>query len=273
VAQLRPFEFRRLTLDWARTYIMGVVNATPDSFSDSHSSDGVAHARELVRAGADILDVGGESTRPGAPPVSADEEWRRIEPVLQAVQGGAIVSVDTYKAEVAERAIAAGAEIVNDVSGGTLDPELLGVCARRHAAVVLGHIRGTPETMSARAEYQDVVAEVCDELAERVRRAREAGIARIFVDPGLGFAKTGAHNLVLLKRLDVLRGLGCPIVVGASRKSFLGKLTGRDTRERELATAAADTAAILHGADVVRVHDVAAQKDAVVVADAIRRAS
>jgi dihydropteroate synthase len=169
----------------------------------------------------------------------------------------------------------AGAEIVNDVSGGMLDPEILRVVARHDACVVLGHLRGTPADMNTHARYDDVVRDVIAELSERIATATAAGVprARVLVDPGLGFAKTGEHNLTLLARLDALGALGCPVVVGASRKSFLGRLTGRELGARELATAAADTAAVLHGANVVRVHDVAAQRDAVVVADAIRRAA
>jgi dihydropteroate synthase len=270
-------QFRRLTLDWRRTYLMGVVNVTPDSFSDggSYTAEDAAVARgaALVADGADFVDVGGESTRPGAPPVATAEERRRVLPVIERLAGLTTLSIDTYKAEVADAALAAGAEIVNDVSGGAFDPELLGVVARHGAAVVLGHLRGAPADMQSRASYGDVVIEVLNELSERVARARAAGVARVLVDPGLGFAKTAEHNLTLLARLGELARLGCPIVVGASRKSFLGQLTGRAVDARELATAAADAAAVLHGAHVVRVHDVAAQRDAVRVADAIRRAA
>jgi dihydropteroate synthase len=261
-----------MALDWRRTYVMGVVNATPDSFSDGgRATDPLG----LVAAGVDIVDVGGESTRPGAAPLGADEERARVLPIVRAARGQVTLSIDTYKAEVADAALAEGAEIVNDISGGTLDRELLRVAARRGAAVVLGHLRGTPSDMQSRATYDEVVREVREELAERVASAVEAGVprARIFVDPGLGFAKTAEHNLALLARLGELRALGCPIVVGASRKSFLGKLTGRAVDDRELATAAADALAIAHGANVVRVHDVAAQLPAVKIADAIRSAS
>jgi len=273
VGKLQPVEFRRLTLDWTRTYLMGVVNVTPDSFSGGCSpEEALQHGEGLRAAGADLVDVGGESTRPGARPVSTDEEWRRVAPVVRALAQSSTVSIDTYKAEVAARALDAGAEIVNDVSGGRLDPEILRVCARAGAALVVGHLRGTPTEMTAHASYEDVVREVRDELAERLMRAHAAGVERLFVDPGLGFAKSGEHNLRLLAHLDALTLLGCPIVVGASRKSFLGQLTGREVGARELATAAAHTAAILHGANLVRVHDVAAQRDAILVADAVKRA-
>ena len=270
--------FRRATFDWSRTVVMGVLNVTPDSFSDGgafgDTAAAIAHAGALVAEGADIIDVGGESTRPGAEPVPVQKEATRVVPVVRALAGAVTVSVDTYKAEVAAAALDAGAELVNDVSGGTLDPELLRVVARHGAHVILGHLRATPATMQAQARYTDVVAEVMRELHQRVEAAVVAGvsIARILIDPGLGFAKSGAHNLELLARLGELQALSCPIVVGASRKSFLGALTGRGVGDREVATAAANTAAILGGANVVRVHDVAAQKDAIVVADAIARA-
>ena len=262
---LQPLQLKRITLDWSRTYVMGVVNATPDSFSGS-SPDPLA----LIAAGADIVDVGGESTRPGAAWVDAAEERRRILPVLERARGRVTLSVDTYKAEVAAAALSAGAEMVNDISGGTLDPGILGVVARAGAAYVVGHTRGTPAEMQSHAQYQDVVAEVRDELAERVARARAAGVERILIDPGIGFAKTAEQNVALLAGLEALKRLELPIVVGASRKSFLGKLTGRPVDDRELATAAADTAAILRGANVIRVHDVAVQLAAIQVADALR---
>jgi dihydropteroate synthase len=265
---------------------MGVVNVTPDSFSDGgrhlDAAAAIARGRAHAAAGAAVVDVGAESTRPGARPVSVEEERARLLPVVTELHAAlardgaqVAISVDTYKAEVADAALAAGAEIVNDVSGGVLDPEILRVAARRGAAVVLGHLRGTPETMRGLASYNDVVAEVREELRERVARAVEAGVprARILVDPGLGFAKTGAHNLALLARLDEIVGDGQPVVVGASRKAFLGELTGgKPPGEREMATAAAHTAAILAGATMVRVHDVGVQRDAVVVATAIRAA-
>jgi dihydropteroate synthase len=274
---LATLTFRRATFDWSRTIVMGVVNVTPDSFSDGGAfgdiAAAIAHGGALVTDGADVVDVGGESTRPGAAPVPPKLEAARVLPVVRALAGAVTVSIDTYKAEVAAAALDAGAELVNDVSGGTLDPELVRVVARHQAHVILGHLRGTPADMNAHARYGDVAREVMRELHDRIDAAVAAGVplARILIDPGLGFAKTGAHNLELLARLDELRALGCAIVVGASRKSFLGALTGRAKGERELATAAANTAAILGGAQIVRVHDVAAQRDAVAVADAIRQ--
>ena len=275
--ELQPIRFRLTTLDFRRTYVMGVLNVTPDSFSDGGCHPtldaAVAHGLRLVEEGADIIDVGGESTRPGARPVSADEERARVVAVVARLAERTTVSIDTCKAEVAEAALAAGAEMVNDVSGGLHDPGILGVVARARAALVLGHLRGTPRDMAEHAEYTDVVAEVRAELAARLAAARAAGVdaGRIFLDPGLGFAKRADHSLLLLQRLDSLAGLGRPLVIGASRKSFLGQLTGLPTDERETATAAAHTVAILGGAQMVRVHAVRAQRAAVRVADALRQ--
>jgi dihydropteroate synthase len=279
MVEVRPLEFRRATFDFSRTYLMGVVNVTPDSFSDGgnwvEGNAALAHGLKLVADGADLVDVGGESTRPGAAPLSGREETARVVPVVRALAAAATVSVDTYKASVAAAALDAGAEVVNDISGGTLDPDLLRVVARHGAYVILGHLRGTPADMTSHARYDDVVREVVAELAQRIDAAVAAGVllGRVLVDPGIGFAKTAEHNVALLANLDRFAVLGCPIVIGASRKSFLGRLTGREVHERELATAAADTAAVLGGAHMVRVHDVASQRDAIVVADAIRRAA
>jgi dihydropteroate synthase len=277
MVDLTPLEFRRATFDWRRTLLMGVVNVTPDSFSDggafAEAPAAIARARALVADGADIVDIGGESTRPGAEPVPARDEAARVVPVVRALRElAAVVSVDTYKAEVAAAALDAGAEIVNDVSGGTLDPEILRVAARHGACVVLGHLRGSPADMNAQARYGDVVHDVAAELEARIDEAVAAGVSlsRLWIDPGLGFAKRADHSLELLARLGELGALGRPIVVGASRKSFVGKLTGREVGDREIGTAAANTAAVLAGANVVRVHDVAAQRDAVRIADAIR---
>jgi dihydropteroate synthase len=283
VAELQPIGFRRLTLDWRRTYVMGVLNTTPDSFSDGGLSMGAAavvRAQTLAENGADIVDVGGESTRPGAVPVAAAEERARIGPLLQALasptppfsERPCVVSIDTYKAEVADFALQSGAELVNDISGGALDPDLFPTVARHGAAVVIGHLRGSPADMAERADYDDVVLRVLEELAARIECAIEAGVARdrILVDPGIGFAKSAVHNVELLKRLREVAALGCPIVLGASRKSFLGTITGQKLDAREVATAAADAIAIINGAHVIRVHDVTLQRDAVRLADAVR---
>ena len=271
----RTFELGR------RTLVMGVVNVTPDSFSDGgrflDPERAVAHGEQLARAGADLLDVGGESTRPGALSVSATEELERILPVLRGLKERTDVplSVDTTKAAVAREALVAGAALVNDISAFGFDAELPAVVARAGAACCLMHIQGTPRTMQVRPAYQDVVEEVCAFLREAAARAERAGVRRdrLLVDPGIGFGKTPGHNLFLLRRLADLRVLGLPILVGTSRKSFLGALTGRPVSERLAATLGSVAAiAVLSGADVVRVHDVAEVQDALRVAEAIRQA-
>jgi len=231
----------------------------------------------MREAGADILDVGGESTRPQADPVSEVEELRRVVPVIErlAADVGLPVSVDTRRAAVARRALAAGAEIVNDVSGLGHDPELAGVVAEAGAGVVLMHMRGQPDTMDALAVYDDVVAEVAAELAVRRDAALAAGIApgQIVLDPGLGFAKRTEHNLAILARLDAFKALGHPVLVGPSRKRFVGAVTGRGVEDRDAATAAACVVARMGGAALFRVHDVARAREALNMADAVCAAS
>jgi len=258
--------------------VMAIVNVTPDSFADGGArldpDVAVADAVRFVAEGADILDIGGESTRPGAPALDADEEWRRIAPVLEGLRNRVDVpiSVDTYKASIAERALAIGAVIVNDVSGLTRDSALAGVVARAGAAVVLMHNRGTSADMYAEARYGRVVDDVRTELASRVRAATDAGIAaeRIILDPGLGFAKRAGHSWEVLAGLPALSTLGRPLLSGPSRKSFLNAAIGeRPAAGRAWATAAAVTASVLLGAHIVRVHDVAEMVDVVRAADAI----
>lgn len=262
-----------------RTLIMGVLNVTPDSFSPGgrapDTDAAVAHALALVEEGADILDVGGESSRPGAEPVDPATELGRVGPVLEALRGriSIPVSIDTYKADVAEAALDLGALIVNDISALRYDPPLTGVLARRRPAVILMHTRGRSRDMYREASYRDVVREVIGELDERVRIAREAGIARerIIVDPGFGFAKRAEHSATLLARLADLHALGRPLLVGTSRKGFVQRAIGeRPPDRREWATAATVTAAVLAGAHIVRVHSVAAMRDVVRVADMLR---
>jgi len=255
---------------------MGVVNVTPDSFSDGglylDPERAIAHGLELVADGADILDVGGESTRPGAEEVALEEELRRVEPVVAGLAGGgAAISVDTSKAAVAAAALAAGAEIVNDVTALRGDAEMASLCADRQATVVLMHMLGSPRTMQEDPRYDDVVDEVKAFLAERVEAALAAGIAeqRIWLDPGIGFGKTAAHNLELLRRLRELQELGRPLVVGTSRKSFIGKVDGSAAGERLGGTVASSLLAMTAGAEVLRVHDVAEVGQAVAVATAI----
>jgi dihydropteroate synthase len=255
--------------------IMGVVNVTPDSFSDGgrflDPERAVEHGRDLVTEGAAILDIGGESTRPGAAAVGVDEELRRVLPVIEALAGeGALLSIDTSKAAVAAAAIDAGATIVNDVTA-LADPEMAPLCADRGCRLILMHMRGTPRTMQDDPSYGDVVDEVREFLGERLTAAVGEGVAeeRIWVDPGIGFGKTLAHNLELIRRLGELRELGRPVVLGTSRKSFLGKITGREVDQRLGGSIACDVLGLLAGAEVLRVHDVAATRDAVLVATAV----
>jgi dihydropteroate synthase len=255
---------------------MGVVNVTPDSFSDGglylEPEAAIAHGEELVREGADILDVGGESTRPGAEPVAAETETRRTEPVVSDLAAlGHTVSIDTSKLAVAEAALAAGATIVNDITALRADPEIAPLCADRDATLVLMHMQGTPRTMQADPRYDDVVDDVRAFLAERIEVALAAGVAeqRIWVDPGIGFGKKLEHNLELLRRLGELRRLGRPILVGTSRKSFIGKIDGSEADERAGGTIASSVLALAAGAEVLRVHDVAAVAQATKVATSI----
>jgi len=271
----------RRTLPLTRAVVLGILNVTPDSFSDGGrhfaAADAVRAGFAMREAGADILDVGGESTRPQADPVSEEEELRRVVPVIErlAADVGLPVSVDTRRAAVARRALAAGAEIVNDVSGLGHDPELAGVVAEAGAGVVLMHMRGQPDTMDALAVYDDVVAEVAAELAVRRDAALAAGIApgQIVLDPGLGFAKRTEHNLAILARLDAFKALGHPVLVGPSRKRFVGAVTGRGVEDRDAATAAACVVARMGGAALFRVHDVARAREALNMADAVCAAS
>ncbi len=263
-----------------RTLVMGILNLTPDSFADGGRYADVEHAVEggvqMVQDGADLLDVGGESTRPGAAPVSADEEHDRVIPVLRELSRRVDVpiSVDTYRAAVARSALAEGATIVNDISGLRYDPAITSVVADAGAGLVIMHNRGRSKEMYREATYRDVPREVADELGERLGVAVEAGVAResILLDPGLGFAKQAVHSVMALARLDVLATLGHPLVVGPSRKSFLTAALGDvPPSERGWGTAAAVTAAVMRGAHVVRVHDVAEMVDVVRVADLLRK--
>jgi len=255
--------------------LMGVVNVTPDSFSDGgrylDPAAAVEHGLELVKQGADLLDVGGESTRPGAEEVSAGEELARVLPVVEGLVGKATVSIDTSKAEVARAALDAGAAIVNDVAALRHDPEIAALCAERGAGLVLMHMQGEPRTMQQNPQYDDVVEDVKAFLAERMEVAVTAGVAeeRIWLDPGIGFGKSLDHNLELLRRLGELRALGRPLVIGTSRKSFIGKIDGSPVEQRIGGTIASSILAAAEGADVLRVHDVAEAAQALKVAGAI----
>jgi dihydropteroate synthase len=264
----------RLSLD--RPLIMGIVNVTPDSFSDGglHSSQAsaVERARELIAQGADLIDIGGESTRPGAAPVSIDEERRRVLGVIEALAAcGVPISADTRKPQLMREAIAAGASFINDISALEA-PGALEIIAESAAAVCLMHKRGEPQNMQHDPQYEDVVREVREYLSDRVRAARAAGIAaeRLVIDPGFGFGKNFEHNLALLRGLPALASLGVPVLAGVSRKAMLGRITGRDASERVHASVAAALFAAERGARILRVHDVLATRDALAVWFALR---
>ena len=275
----RELKTRHGSIDLARrTAVMGVLNVTPDSFYDGgrHFDTGQATADGLAmaQAGADIIDVGGESSRPGAQPVSEADELARVIPVIQNLrrQCDLPISIDSYKASVARAALAAGADIVNDISALSFDPAMAPLVAQEKVPVVLMHMRGTPRTMQADPQYTDVVREVRDFLAERLYDAMDAGIDAdyIVLDPGIGFGKTIEHNIQLLRGLPVLGALGQPLLVGVSRKAFIGKILGLPADQRLEGSLAAAVAAVLNGANIIRVHDVAETCRAVRVADALR---
>jgi dihydropteroate synthase len=257
--------------------IMGVVNVTPDSFSDGgeflDAERAIAHGRELAAEGADLLDVGGESTRPGARAVRAEEELLRVEPVVEALAAGdgPPVSIDTSKLAVAEVALSVGATVVNDVTALRAEPELAGLCAQRGCEVVLMHMLGDPRTMQENPVYDDVVDDVKTFLSERIEFALSQGIVeeRIWIDPGIGFGKTVEHNLELHRRLGELAELGRPIVFGSSRKSFIGKLTGAGVDQRLGGTIGSNVIAYANGARILRVHDVAPIRQALTIAEGV----
>jgi dihydropteroate synthase len=256
---------------------MGIVNATPDSFSDGGAffepAAAVDHALRLVGEGAQIVDVGGESTRPGALPVSVDEELRRVVPVVKrlARHSDVLISIDTTKAQVAQAALDAGGHIVNDISGLMFDPEMPNVCASRNAGVICMHIRGTPQNMQDRPCYDNVVEEVRHFLGQRLTALDRFGISKrqIVIDPGIGFGKTAEHNLEILGNIGRFRSLGRPVCIGHSRKRFLEKLLGRPVDERLFATVGVAVAVALQGARIIRVHDVGATRDAILACRAV----
>jgi dihydropteroate synthase len=276
------WKIRQNTVSFGRTLLMGILNITPDSFSDGgcylDPEAALAQALKLVEEGADILDLGAESTRPGALPVTNKEELERLLPVLKRVRKEVLVpiSIDTVSPEVAKRSLEAGADIVNDVSGlKRSGSDMAKVVKKFGAGLVLMHSRGTPETMKTLASYGNVVEDVMTELRESIRIATEAGIDReqIVVDPGLGFAKTTDQNLEIMKNLGAFHGLELPVMLGPSRKAFIGKVTGKEVDEREFGTAACVASAVMNGIQIVRVHDVKAMRDVVRVAESIKRLS
>lgn len=274
---------REKTFDVSRrTCIMGILNVTPDSFSDGgkYTTTESAHQKaiQMIEDGADIIDIGGESTRPkglygnGAKKISSQEEMDRVLPVIEKISSSidTILSIDTYKSEVAQEALKAGVSMVNDISGLSFDHNIAAVVSQYNAALVIMHIQGTPETMQADPSYDDVVAEVRSFLEHSVDKAKAAGVRSIIVDPGIGFGKNLKHNLTLLKNLSLLKDLGQPILIGTSRKGFLGSLLELPVDQRIEGTAASVAVAMLNGANIIRVHDVKEMKRVAVVVDAIK---
>ncbi|BAZ52823.1 dihydropteroate synthase [Nostoc sp. NIES-4103] len=274
---------RERCFQWGqRTYLMGVLNVTPDSFSDggefNSTSAALAQAEALVAAGADIIDVGGQSTRPGAEQITQAEELDRVLTVLQVLREriSVPISVDTTRAAVAKASVEAGADIINDISGGTFDLDMLPTVASLDVPIILMHIRGTPLTMQQMTDYQDLMGEISSFLAKQIAAAIACGIdiEKIIIDPGIGFAKNYEQNLEIFRRLRSLKALKCPILVGASRKSFIGRILNQpEPKARVWGTAAACCAAIFNGADILRVHDVKEMRDVSLVADALFRQS
>lgn len=272
---------RNKSFIWGKqTYLMGVLNITPDSFSDGGDYNNLEEASQraatLVEAGADILDIGGQSTRPGAKQISPEEELERVIPIIKRIRKhlNIPISVDTTRAEIAQQAVQAGADIVNDISGGMFDADMLTTVAELEVPIILMHIRGTPETMQQMTDYEDLVGEIIAVLEERLSAAEAAGIARsrLLIDPGIGFGKTAEQNLELLRQLDQFQSLGVPILVGTSRKSFIGKIINQDDpKQRVWGTASTCCAAIAQGADILRVHDLPQMWEVAKVADAIWR--
>ncbi len=277
-----PWRLRDRSFNWgSQTYLMGVLNVTPDSFSDGGQFNTLEAAckqsQQLVEGGADILDIGGQSTRPNAEEISLTEELDRVIPIIKALRQNSEfsqvpISVDTTRAKVAEAAIAAGADLINDISGGTFDAEMLPTVAKLQAPIALMHLRGTPKTMQTLTDYDDLIGEIYQFLSERIEAAVAVGVDRqqIIVDPGIGFAKKYAQNLEILRRLPDFQTLSCPLLVGASRKSFIGQILNQpDPQKRVWGTAAACVSAIVGGAHLLRVHDLPEMRDVCRVADAI----
>jgi dihydropteroate synthase len=272
--QEKQFDF------YSRTHLMGVLNVTPDSFSDGgkffKSDDAVRQGMEMIEQGADMIDVGGESTRPGSDPLPTEDELSRVIPVIESLsaESDVPISIDTYKAEVARRALDAGAQMINDISALRFDPGMKEVVQEYRVPVVLMHIKGTPKEMQKDPHYDDVIAEITEYLRQSIKMAEEAGISRerIIIDPGIGFGKRLQDNLNILKNLKEFSILECPILVGCSRKSFIGKILDLPVEERLEGSLAALAVAVMNGANIVRVHDVRESKRVVGLVDAIRRA-
>jgi len=273
------FKYRFGIVDYdlaSRTHIMGILNITPDSFSDGGRYLGIEqaikHGQKLAEDGADFIDIGGESTRPGSEPVSIAEEIQRVVPVIESLakKTNIPISIDTYKSEVAEAALQVGAVIVNDISAMTFDTNMVSVIANHRASIVLMHIKGMPKTMQENPTYGNVTQEVKQFLSERIVKAKESGIEQIIVDPGIGFGKKFEHNIQLLRELNSFSSLGYPVLVGPSRKAFIGAILNLPPNERLEGTAAAVTVSILNGVNIIRVHDVKEMKRVAMVSDALK---
>jgi dihydropteroate synthase len=270
---------RTLTLG-KRTLLMGILNVTPNSFSDGgfffEKEKAIAHGLKMVEEGADIIDIGGESTRPGSKPLESEEELRRVIPVIESItkEVDVPISIDTYKSNVAERAIGAGAEIINDISGLHFDPRLAKVAAKEETPLILMHIRGTPETMQKDVHYDSLFSEILQYLKDSIRTAESSGVdpRKIIIDPGIGFGKTVLDNLLIIKNLYEFRILGKPILLGTSRKTFIGKILNAEVEDRLEGTLSSIAIGVLKGAHIIRSHDVLQAKKAIAVADAIRLA-
>jgi dihydropteroate synthase len=283
IQQLEPTILKRNNYQFVwgtKTYIMGILNVTPDSFSDggefNQINSALAQAKLMIHNGVDIIDIGGQSTRPGAVEISLEEELNRVIPIIKSIrqQENIAISIDTTKAEVAKLAIAAGADIINDISGATYDPQMLATAAKLEVPIILMHIKGTPQTMQSLTDYQDLIADIITFFQQQIKLAIAHKIkpTNIIIDPGIGFAKNVSQNLQLIQQLSQFKTLNKPLLIGVSRKSFIGKITGQDNpKNRIWGTAAACCGAIANGADLIRVHDVLEMSDVAKVADSIWR--
>lgn len=272
---------RNKSFTWGtKTYLMGILNVTPDSFSDggdfNHGNRALIQVENFINSEVDIIDIGGQSTRPGAEQISIDEELNRVIPIIKNIREKyqIPISIDTTRAEVARLAIESGADIVNDISAGTYDREMLSTVASLQVPYILMHIKGTPKTMQSMTDYQDLIGEICSFLAQRINECIKAGIStdQMIIDPGIGFAKNFAQNIEILKNLQEFQKLGCPVLVGVSRKSFIGQILNQpEPKQRIWGTAAACAIAIAQSADILRIHDVTEIRDVAKVADRIYR--
>ncbi|HWR28013.1 MAG TPA: dihydropteroate synthase [Candidatus Thermoplasmatota archaeon] len=275
MSPLAPVICKEHTLRFQKTLIMGILNVTPDSFSDgglfNNLDAAVAHAKKMISDGADLIDVGGESSRPGSEPLTEKEELARILPVVTRLvdEVSVPISIDTYKPVVADTCLKAGAHLINDITGLT-DPLMRKIAAENNVPVVMMHMQGTPKVMQQNPAYQDVIGDVKSFFQRQIVAAQKAGVRQIIIDPGIGFGKTVEHNLQILKHLGTFKTLGCPILVGPSRKSFIGTITGLPVDDRLEGTIAAVTVAVMNGAHIVRVHDVKECRRAIQIVDAIR---